>query len=315
MIHVEELHKAYAETIAVEELSFDVQEGQIFGLLGPNGAGKSTTIGCMSGLVQPTRGRIRIGDHDLARQPKAAKREIGVVPQEIALYEDLSAWENLRFFAGLHDLYGKAFEARAHELLAAVGLEDRAKEPIKQFSGGMQRRLNFACGIVHHPRVLFCDEPTVGVDPQSRVHLLDLVRAERDRGTAVIYTTHYMEEAEQLCDALLIVDHGRAIARGTIDELRSQVGERDLLQLSGHFVNGVEPNEAAVDRAAIEALGYELVSVEPQRIQLTGAEAARRLGDLLAHVKTTSFQLEATNLLRPSLESLFIKLTGRELRE
>lgn len=315
MIRVSALHKTYGDTVAVDELSFEVAAGQIFGLLGPNGAGKSTTIGCMSGLVKPTRGTIEIGAFDLAQDPVKAKALIGVVPQEVALYEDLSALENLRFFAGIHDLVGGAFQARAQELLHAVGLADRAQEPVKQFSGGMQRRLNFACGIVHRPAVLFCDEPTVGVDPQSRVHLLDLVRAERERGTAVIYTTHYMEEAEQLCDGLLIVDHGKAIAHGTIDELRAQVGERDLIQLGGRFVGQVEEPSKAIGVATIEALGYEVVSVEPERIQLTGAHGVQRLGDLLAHVATTPFQVELTNLLRPSLESLFIKLTGRELRE
>ena len=224
MIRVTGLHKKYGEEIAVDELSFSVDAGQVFGLLGPNGAGKSTTIGCLSGLVHPTRGHIQIGAYDLLTAGPKAKALIGIVPQEVALYEDLSAFENLRFFAGIHNMTGSAFQTRATELLRAVGLEDRSTEPIKQFSGGMQRRLNFACGIVHRPQVLFCDEPTVGVDPQSRVHLLDLVRAERERGTAVIYTTHYMEEAEQLCDALMIVDHGRAIASGTMDALRMQVG-------------------------------------------------------------------------------------------
>lgn len=315
MIRVTGLHKKYGEDVAVDELSFSVEAGQVFGLLGPNGAGKSTTIGCLSGLVHPTRGSIHIGAYDLLSAGAKAKALIGIVPQEIALYEDLSAFENLRFFAGIHDLTGSAFQTRATELLRAVGLEDRSKEPIKQFSGGMQRRLNFACGIVHRPQVLFCDEPTVGVDPQSRVHLLDLVRAERERGTAVIYTTHYMEEAEQLCDALMIVDHGRAIASGTMDALRAQVGERDLIQLNGHFADGVVDYRPAIQPAAIEAMGYDLVSVDTQRVQCTGSQGARRLNELLTHMGTTPFSVEGINLLRPSLESLFIKLTGRELRE
>ena len=315
MIRVTGLHKKYGEEIAVDELSFSVDAGQVFGLLGPNGAGKSTTIGCLSGLVHPTRGHIQIGAYDLLTAGPKAKALIGIVPQEVALYEDLSAFENLRFFAGIHNMTGSAFQTRATELLRAVGLEDRSTEPIKQFSGGMQRRLNFACGIVHRQQVLFCDEPTVGVDPQSRVHLLDLVRAERERGTAVIYTTHYMEEAEQLCDALMIVDHGRAIASGTMDALRMQVGERDLIQLNGHFAEGTGEIRQAIQPAAIEAMGYDLVSVEAHRVQCTGSQGARRLNELLTHMETTTFAVEGINLLRPSLESLFIKLTGRELRE
>lgn len=308
MIEVQALVKHFGELVAVDGLSFQASAGQIFGLLGPNGAGKSTTISCLSGLVPPTSGAVRVAGHDMQREPQAAKRGLGIVPQEIALYEDLSARENLRFWAGLHGLAGSAFDQRAAELLDAVGLTDRAKEPVKQFSGGMQRRLNFACGVVHRPAVLLCDEPTAGVDPQSRVHLLDLVRAERDAGTCVLYTTHYMEEAEELCDELLIVDHGKAIASGTLAELRAQAGEKDLLLLQGRF-------EADVDAALLAGAGFELLAAEETQLHLAATDAPHKLAGLFARLESAGAEVSETQLRRPSLESLFIKLTGRELRE
>jgi len=311
MIQVDALIKQYGDLTAVDELSFAAGKGRIFGLLGPNGAGKSTTISCISGLVKPTAGRVLVGGKDIVREPREAKRELGVVPQELALYEELSATENLRFWAGVHGLKGAAFKTRLAELLSAVGLADRAKEPVKNFSGGMQRRLNFACGVVHRPAVLLCDEPTVGVDPQSRVHLLDLVREERDRGTCVLYTTHYMEEAEELCDELMIVDHGKALASGTLEALRRAAGELDLVSFTGRF--------AALDEGALETLirttGFELRATEPTRLQLAAEDAPHKLAGLLSALDAAGAEVHETQVRRPSLESLFINLTGRELRE
>lgn len=311
MIEVTALVKQYGELSAVDGLSFKAPPGRIFGLLGPNGAGKSTTISSISGLVKPTSGRVLVGGKNIVTEAREAKRGLGVVPQELALYEELSALENLRFWAGVHGLAGADFKARASELLEAVGLGDRAREPVKNFSGGMQRRLNFACGVVHRPKVLLCDEPTVGVDPQSRVHLLDLVRKERERGTTVLYTTHYMEEAEELCDELLIVDHGRALAAGTLESLRAEAGERDLVVLTGSF-NVAE--EGALRQLSNQA-GFELTGIEADKLQLAAADAPRKLAGLLAALDSQGARVQETQVRRPSLESLFIKLTGRELRE
>src|SRR5277367_4966116 len=233
MIEVAQLRKQYGDFTAVKDVTFTARAGEIFGLLGPNGAGKTTTIGCISSLVTPTSGHVRVNGHDVVRDGLAARRSIGVVPQEIALYDDLSAHENVSYWGGAQGLRGVRLRERIDEVLELTGLLDRAKEPIKQFSGGMKRRLNFACGIVHQPKVLLLDEPTVGVDPQSRVRLLDLVREQAQAGTCVLYTTHYMEEAETLCHRLAIVDHGVVIAAGTLAELRALLGERDLLRLSG----------------------------------------------------------------------------------
>lgn len=309
MIEVEELRKEYGELVAVNGVTFTAEPGSIFGLLGPNGAGKSTTIGCISGLLDPTAGRVRIMGHDVVHEPKAAKRELGVVPQELALYEDLSARNNLAYWGAAYGLRGGELDRRVTEVLELVGLLDRADDRVKTFSGGMKRRLNFGCGLVHEPKVLLLDEPTVGVDPQSRVRLLDLVRAQADAGQCVLYTTHYMEEAQELCDRLAIIDRGEVIAIGTLEELRSMMGERDLLRLQGRF------DGRAVRRALGEIEEIEIVAVEPENLILAAPAASRRLPAVFAALGEAGAEIRETTLTRPNLESLFIKLTGRELRE
>lgn len=235
MVEVEQLRKSYGELVAVDAVSFTVRSGEIFGLLGPNGAGKTTTIHCLSGLLAPDRGRIRIMGLDIRRDGAAARRRLGLVPQDVALYEDLTAEENLAFWGGACGLRGRELRERVREALELTGLEAHARRRVKQFSGGMKRRLNFACGVLHRPPVLLLDEPAVGVDPQSRVRLLELVRDQARAGVCVLYTTHYMEEAEALCDRLGIMDRGHMIAQGTLSELRAMVGERDTLRLRGIF--------------------------------------------------------------------------------
>ena len=229
------LHKKFGDLLAVDEVSLKAHAGMIFGLLGPNGAGKLTTIGCISGLLEPTAGRVRVLGNDVVLDQRAAREHLGVVPQEVALYEDLSATENLSFWGAAYDLHGAQLKQRVRQVLVDTGLLDRAKEPVKRFSGGMKRRLNLGCGIIHQPKVLLLDEPTVGVDPQSRVHLLEVIRQQVAQGTCVLYTTHYMEEAETLCDQIAIIDHGQIIAAGTLSELRGLLGERDILRMSGRF--------------------------------------------------------------------------------
>src|SRR5260370_29654172 len=195
MIHVERLRCAYGSLLAVDDLSFTAQPGEIFGLLGPNGAGKTTCISCICGLLNPTAGGVNVMGHDTAEDGRRARESLGVVPQEIALYDDLSAAENLAYWGGAHRMHGLALRKRVQEVLEWVGLADRAREPVARFSGGMKRRLNFACGIVHRPKVLLLDEPTVGVDPQSRVRLLELTGELARNGAPVLYTHHYMDEA------------------------------------------------------------------------------------------------------------------------
>jgi len=309
VIEISGLRKQFGDLVAVDETSLTAQAGEIFGLLGPNGAGKSTTINCIAGLLTPTSGKVLVDGHDVVRDGTAARRALGVVPQELALYEDLTAQENLDYWGGAQGMRNPDLKRRIEEVLGLIGLQDRAKEPVKRFSGGMKRRLNFACGIVHRPKVLLLDEPTVGVDPQSRVKLLDLVRDQAAAGTCVLYTTHYMEEAETLCDRLAVMDHGKVIAQGTLLELRALLGERDLLRLVGNF----DPGKA---RSALQSLeSIEVLQAEADQLTLALGEASRRLPHVFAALASAGAEIRGTTLTQPSLESLFIKLTGSELRE
>jgi ABC-2 type transport system ATP-binding protein len=306
-ITVDALRKQYGDTLAVDGISFAAEPGQVFGLLGPNGAGKTTTIGCISGLLQPTAGRVAVMGRDIVKDAIAAKRSLGVVPQELALYEDLSAADNLAYWGAAYNLPRGELAARVPEVLEAIGLADRARDKVRNFSGGMKRRLNFGCGILHRPRALLLDEPTAGVDPQSRVRLLDLVREQARGGAAVVYTTHYMEEAEELCDRIAIVDHGKLLALGTLAELRALVAEKDLVRLSGRF------DAAAASRALAELDGVEVLAVTTEAVTIAAPSASRKLPAIFAALGSADIQ--ETTLTVPSLESLFIKLTGRELRE
>jgi len=309
MLEVQNLRKRYGDVTAVDGVSFTVKAAGVFGLLGPNGAGKSTTIGCIAGLLTPTEGHVLVLGHDVVRDPIAARRELGVVPQDLALYEDLSARENLAFWGAAYGMSGSALNARVLEVLARVGLADRAREPVKRFSGGMKRRLNFGCGIVHHPKVLLLDEPTVGVDPQSRVRLRDLIKEEVQRGACVLYTTHYMDEAQALCDELAIVDRGKILAQGTLEHLRLMMGEKDLVRLTGHF-------DPAAIRPALQSLGeVDLVSADAGSVIVALQGATRRLPAIFSAVAGAGGDVQETALSQPNLESLFIALTGRQLRE
>lgn len=309
MIEVEELRKQYGDLLAVDNVSFVAEPGAVFGLLGPNGAGKTTTIGCISGLLQPTAGRIRVLGHDVVSDGPASRRELGVVPQELALYEDLSARENLFYWGAAYGMRGETLRSRVDTVLELTGLLERSREAVKKFSGGMKRRLNFACGIVHRPKALLLDEPTVGVDPQSRVRLLELVRSETQNGTCVIYTTHYMEEAEKLCDKLAIIDDGKIITAGTLPEMRAMLGERDVLRLSGVF----DPQAVAEPLSRID--GIEVVQAETDTLTLALRDASSRLSKIFGALSAAGAEVRETTLTQPSLESLFIKLTGKELRE
>lgn len=309
MILVEQLEKSYGEVRAVNGVSFEVPPGEIFGLLGPNGAGKTTTIHCLCGLISPTSGRVRIAGADVQRDRVAARRQMGFAPQELALYESLSARENLEYWAGVYDLRGEDLRQRVGEALELAGLADRGREPVRRFSGGMKRRLNFACAIVHRPRVLLLDEPTAGVDPQSRARLLDLVQAQARQGAAVVYTTHYMEEAQQLCHRIAVIDHGRIIAMGTLEQLRSLIGGRDVLRVAGRM-NGPRAAEAAARMEGVEVLsaGQDLLSMRVE-------DGARKLESILETLRQSGMEVRSVSLEQPSLESLFLQLTGKELRE
>jgi len=277
VLAAERLRKSFGPRVAVEDVGFTVAAGEIVGLLGPNGAGKSTTVGMIAGLLRPDGGQVLIDGAPLRGDTDPRKRAIGLVPQDLALYEELSARENLRFFGALYGLAGAALEETIASGLAFVGLAERAKDKVKTFSGGMKRRLNLAAGLLHDPRVVLLDEPTVGIDPQSRNAIFDNLEALKARGKALVYTTHYMEEAERLCDRIVIVDHGRVIATDTVRGLYARLppARRVMVELREPLSDGV-----LAQLRALPAVG--------------SAEAAGGRGDL---------------------ETVFLSLTGRSLRD
>jgi len=307
LIEVNGLQKSYGDLIAVDQVSFSVRPGTVFGLLGPNGAGKSTAISCLSGLLRPTAGSIMVDGFNMASDAVKAKASLGIVPQELAIYEDLSAHDNLAYWGAAYGLKGASLKQRVAHVLNRIGLADRANDLPKEYSGGMKRRLNFGCGLVHEPKILLLDEPTVGVDPQSREHLFDLVREEKAKGTCVLYTTHYMEEAEKLCDELAIIDHGKIIAEGTLKDLRAEFGGNDIIQLSGSF------DPARVEQAVVE-LRADILSLDSEVLMIAIRDGARQLPAVLQGVSATGADIHDTRLSEPNLESLFLKLTGKELR-
>jgi ABC-2 type transport system ATP-binding protein len=314
MLKVENLVKQYGDVTAVDDISFTADKGVVFGLLGPNGAGKSTTINCLSGLLRATSGRVSVAGFDVRKQARSAKRSLGVVPQELALYEDLPAIDNLRFWGKAYGMRGKDLENRVTEVLGTIGLGDRARELPKKFSGGMKRRLNFGCGIVHRPPVMLLDEPTVGVDPQSRERLFELVEAERSNGTCILYTTHYMEEAQRLCDSVAIIDHGKLIAQGSVADLSAQLGARDVLQLKGAFP--MDTTKQAIENlASYTGVNIEVINQEKNELTLTLSSASNHLPAIFQALSESGGSVSETSLRSPNLETLFLLLTGKELRE
>ncbi len=309
MFRVEGLVKRYGELRAVDGVSFEVRKGELYGLLGPNGAGKTTTMSMLSGLLKPDEGRIFFDGVELGSDPIRIKAQLGVVPQETALYETLSARENLRFWAGLYGLAGAGLDQAVERVLELVGLTGRAKDPVKTFSGGMKRRLNLALGLVHGPRAVLMDEPTVGIDPQARVNILEAVRAVTASGTTVIYTTHYLEEAETLCDRVAIMDHGRILAEGTVDELKRRVSEKGILTASGSF----DVEEARARLAALP--GAQILAAVPGKIVLSVAGSGKAAIEALSGVLASGLDLDGVAIQPPSLNSVFLDLTGRELRD
>ena len=309
VFRVEGLVKRYGDLRAVDGVSFEVRKGELYGLLGPNGAGKTTTMSILSGLLEPDEGRVFFDGVELASDPIRVKAQLGVVPQETALYDSLSARENLSFWAGLYGLAGAERDRAVDRVLDQVGLTGRAKDQVRTYSGGMKRRLNLALGLVHGPRAVLMDEPTVGIDPQARANILEAVRAVAAAGTTVVYTTHYLEEAETLCDRVAIIDHGRILAEGTVDELKRRVGEKEILTVSGGF----EVEEARAKLAALP--GVQVVAAAPGKIVLSVAGAGKAALDALAGVLASGLDLDGVEIQPPSLNSVFLDLTGRELRD
>ena len=307
MIHANGITLRYGKRVLFEDVNVKFTETNCYGIIGANGAGKSTTINCISGLISPTDGSVLINRHNITTDSVKAKQSLGLVPQELALYEDLSAYENLVFWGSAYGLSGNQLQERIQQVLNEVGLETRQKDAVNQFSGGMKRRLNFACAVLHKPAALLLDEPTVGIDPQSREHLMQAILKLKEQGTAVIYTTHYMEEAERLCDNLAIIDKGEIIATGTVDALRSQLGERDLITFQGQFQNP--------ESSELESLGAETLEQSENEIRLLISDAPKNLSSVMKSIESQHGKISNVNLAQANLESLFIKLTGRALRD
>ena len=308
-IEVRELAKAFGEVTAVGGISFEVKRGEVFGLLGPNGAGKSTAISIISGLLQPDSGDALVMGHSVLKESMAARQNLGVVPQEVALYNDMSARENLLFWGRMYGLSGSELSHRVDEMLAAVGLVGRQKGRIGTFSGGMKRRVNIAAALLHSPPVVIMDEPTVGIDPQSRRHILDHVKDLNRQGTSVLYTTHYMEEAEELSHRIAIMDKGKIIACGTRDELVRLVGEQARIEL---VVTG-EPGQAAELLRPVP--GVSKTAVEEGRVEVLTLDSDAVVPRLFERAAQTGFRISSVDIKEPNLETVFLSLTGRALRD
>jgi ABC-2 type transport system ATP-binding protein len=308
-IQVQDLRKTFGETHAVEGVSFNVQHGEIFSLLGPNGAGKTTTISMLSCLLRPDSGDATILGHSIREDALGVKSVLGVVPQEIAVYEDLTAQENLTFWGKMYGLRGSALNRRVEEVLEVIGLSDRARERVSKYSGGMKRRVNIGVALLHKPQVIYMDEPTVGIDPQSRRNILDSVIALKDQGMTVLYTTHYMEESQELSDHIAIMDHGKLMACGTHEELVKLVGERTRIDLS---VN----TEAARVMDAWKAIdGVFSITAEDGRITVLVDDSNRVLPRLFEGAARLSVRITSVDIREPNLEAVFLHLTGRALRD
>jgi ABC-2 type transport system ATP-binding protein len=304
-----DLRRRYGQRLAVDGVGFRVDPAETYGLLGPNGAGKTTTISMVCGLLRRDGGEVTVAGASLDQDPAAVKAAIGYVPQDIALYPDLSGGENLRFWGRMQGLAGRELADRVEDVLQVVGLADRARDKVADYSGGMQRRLNIAAGLLHRPRLLVLDEPTVGVDPQSRNAILENVEALRGEGTAVLYTTHYMEEAERLCDRVGIIDQGRLIAEGTRRELVARVGERDRIELAA------SGDLARLAEAAARLDGVDEATVAAGGVHLVGRDGRRLLPRLFEAADGTGVEVTSAEVVEPDLEAVFLHLTGKALRD
>ena len=308
-IEVLDLYRAFGENKAVQGVSFAVEQGEIFSLLGPNGAGKTTTISMLSCLLRPDSGDARVMGHSIRTDQDGVKSVLGVVPQEIALYEDLTARENLTFWGKMYGLRGPTLKSRVNEVLEVIGLADRARERVGKYSGGMKRRVNIGVALLHKPKVIYMDEPTVGIDPQSRRNILDSVVTLKNQGMTVLYTTHYMEEAQELSDHIAIMDNGKMIAAGTNEELVKLVGGQTRIDLT------VNANAEAVIAAWKSADGVKHVDSTDDKISVLVEDSNIVLPRLFESATRQSARITSVDIREPNLEAVFLHLTGRALRD
>lgn len=309
LIETKGIKKYYKKVRAVDGIGLEVRQGEILGILGPNGAGKSTAISVISSLIRPDEGDVFFKGESILKNPAAIRRVMGIVPQEVALYPDLSAAENLKFFGKLYGLKGEKLKTRMQEVLDLLELNGRAKDAVKNYSGGMKRRVNIGAALLHHPEVLIMDEPTVGIDPQSRSHILDTVKALNKKGMTIIYTSHYMEEVEQLCDRIYVMDHGKVIASGTKEDLKNLMGGDDIVSLQ---------TDRASEGFLRELRGSLKVKNADQKgnsITLMVQKDCDILSDIFETASRNGVKLKSLDIKTPTLEDVFLYLTGRGLRD
>lgn len=309
---VKNLTKKYVELTAVDNLSFEVEKNEIFGLLGPNGAGKSTTLSVLTTLLDLNKGDVNVNGYDIRKDKMRIKQLIGTVPQDIAVYEQLSALENVKFFASLYGLRGKRLNNAAEEALEFVGLSDRRSMKPKKMSGGMKRRLNIACGIAHGPQLIVMDEPTVGVDAQSREHILNSIRTLRDRGATIIYTSHYMNEVEEICDRIAIIDKGQMIACGTKAELVSLVTDVQSVYIETRLTAGAD--EENIIKKLKTMPNVKAVAMEENTVRIDISIEHNSITRILEHFLSLGMPIINIKSEVPNLDTMFLTLTGHELR-
>lgn len=309
IVDIKNIVKRYGDFLAVDNVSFSIKEGEIFGLLGPNGAGKTTTVKMLTGLSKIDSGDIKIFGKSMKTNEMEIKQEIGLVPQDISLYDDLSAYENLCYFGRLYGLKGKLLKERVKDTLEFAGLLDRAKDLPKHFSGGMKRRLNIACAIVHKPKLVIMDEPTVGIDPQSRNHILSSIKKLNEMGMTIIYISHYMEEVEEICSRVLIMDHGKVIANGTKDELKSLVSDDEKISIEVSSIN------YTIVEKIKEIPNVKDCVINGNKITVTSVSRSKNLSKIIECILNGNSDIISLNCEKPTLENVFLTLTGKSLRD
>lgn len=308
-ISLKNLTKKFDGNVVVDNINLNIEQGEIYGFLGPNGAGKSTTISMICSLIHPTDGDIEIMGHSTKKNVSEIKKKIGLVPQNIALYKDFTGYENIKFFAELYGLRGEALKERINEALEFTGLMDVKDKKAKTYSGGMQRRLNIACALVHHPQIIIMDEPTVGIDPQSRNHIMNAVKKLNQEGTTIIYTTHYMEEAEALCSKIAIIDKGKIIVEGTKEELKNMISDKSTLAVTVDDIYKLDVNQIS------NVQGVQDVSVKENTLSITSSKEVSNLDKLINTIEASSAKIIDLGFKDISLETVFLSLTGRNLRD
>jgi len=309
VLEIRNLTKKFGDIIVVDNMTLNVREGEIFGFLGANGAGKSTTINMVASLLRSTKGEINLLGKDIKKNARFAKMNIGIVPQDIAIYEDMTAYENVYFFAGLYGLRGSLLKERTEEALEFVGLGDKHKMFPKNFSGGMKRRLNIACAIAHQPKLIIMDEPTVGIDPHSRNYILNSVKKLNEMGCTIIYTSHYMEEVEEICTNIAIIDHGKIIAEGTKEQLKAIITDSKEIWI------GVKPGVSLQLESLQTIQGVISVRQEEQALKIISKAEVNNLNRIIQQLIKDQVEIRSVEEQAPNLETVFLTLTGRNLRD